>query len=232
MGGAMSALYLWTAQITPDQPWASRRFVPVVIPVLLLAAGLTVVTLWRARPETAGASGPFSALWRLLGRWARPVGVLAAAAIVIIPAVVTFPVRTAREQYPVLGQIQAICRATGPQAAFVMIDAATRAQYQQTVRSYCDVPAIGMINASPTQLATMVAAVRAHGRTLYALSTIPAPLHVVAGTPTPPRPFSSFPIQRFPQAIDAAPSKARHDQATVYLGQVQPDGLLRLLPPG
>ena len=42
----MSALYLWTSEVAPDQPWAMRRYVPVVLPLMLIAAGAAL----RARP--------------------------------------------------------------------------------------------------------------------------------------------------------------------------------------
>jgi hypothetical protein len=45
--GVSSALYLNKSEITPDQIWAMRRYLPVVIPIgLLLAAGV-LQTLWR-----------------------------------------------------------------------------------------------------------------------------------------------------------------------------------------
>ena len=50
----MSALYLWNAQIAPDQPWAMRRYVPVVLPLLLvLAAAFGLRELWRVRRPVA-----------------------------------------------------------------------------------------------------------------------------------------------------------------------------------
>src|SRR6185312_5878419 len=62
---AGSAAVLWQPQIVPDQPWASRRLVVVVLP------GLIVCALWAARwltgharargarPATASVAGLF-----------------------------------------------------------------------------------------------------------------------------------------------------------------------------
>ena len=52
-----SAAVLWQPFTVPDQPWASRRLVPVVIPGLILLA--TWAAAWlnrRARDSGAGAT--------------------------------------------------------------------------------------------------------------------------------------------------------------------------------
>ncbi|MDP9271395.1 MAG: hypothetical protein M3P14_10570 [Chloroflexota bacterium] len=43
--GGYTALYLWNESIFPDQPWAIRRFIPVIIPAVFAfsAAGMTVI---------------------------------------------------------------------------------------------------------------------------------------------------------------------------------------------
>ncbi len=205
MGAAMSALYLWSAEITPDQPWAIRRYVPVVIPVLLVAAAATLRELWRRRS-------------RLL----RAIAVAGGAAVLVVPLLVTLPVAGLREEVPQLSQVRAICAATGPDGALVAVDGSAQVSYLQTIRSYCDVPAIGLVDAAPAQLATVRAAVAAHGRTLYVLSTDAAAMHFVGAAPPP---FSTVTTSRWPSVIDTSPRHASAETVTVYLGTVRPDGL-------
>jgi len=45
--GVVAALYMNDVNITPDQIWASRRLLPVVIPGVLIAAGLAAPTIAR-----------------------------------------------------------------------------------------------------------------------------------------------------------------------------------------
>ena len=53
VGLAATLLYLYTPSITPDHPWAMRRFVVVSIPILLLAAGCALAAIARLhRPAT------------------------------------------------------------------------------------------------------------------------------------------------------------------------------------
>src|SRR5882757_9285392 len=47
VGLVLSLLYLWTPEITPDQPWAMRRYVPVVLPILIIAATYPICVLLR-----------------------------------------------------------------------------------------------------------------------------------------------------------------------------------------
>jgi hypothetical protein len=65
---AFSLLYFWKALISPDHPWAMRRYVPVVVPGVFVAIAAVTSWLWAVKEY-----------WRLLGR-------VAAVAIVAIVA--------------------------------------------------------------------------------------------------------------------------------------------------
>jgi hypothetical protein len=83
--GVVAALYLNDVNITPDQIWASRRMLPVVIPGLVIAAGYLVATLaakanlrWLAVPVgVLIAIGP-ALQWRYVFMQAEFGGELAA----------------------------------------------------------------------------------------------------------------------------------------------------------
>jgi len=212
MGLAMSVLYLWSAEITPDQPWAMRRYLPVVIPVLLVAAVAALRMFWmRATP-----------VLRLLAG-------LGGVVLVGAPLLVTAPVATLREEVPQLSQVRALCAAITPNGAVVAVDNGARESYLQTVRSYCDVPAIGLIHAQAGQLAAMRTSVEQSGRTLYALSTDVTVMRFADSST--PAPFHSVTTSRWPSTIDTAPRKAASEVVTVYLATVRPDGLLVEVPP-
>jgi hypothetical protein len=209
MGLVMSALYLWNPQITPDQVYASRRFVPVIFPGLLIAA---TYALRRIYP--------------LFDRLGRVIGIGGAVCVLAIPLAATVPAFLIREEVPQLAQVEAICKQVGPDGALILINTDSAYSYQQTLRSYCEVPVIGLPGAKPAQLATVRATVLASGRTLYALSTSAEGVAFADGNAAR---FSSAKTQRWPSQLDRTPTKATIERVTVYLGPVQADGTVRAL---
>jgi hypothetical protein len=207
VGLAVSLLYLWGAQITPDQPWAMRRYVPVVMPVLIIAAVYTLGVLFR---RAAAAI--------------RVAGIALAAAAVAVPAVVTLPMATAREEVPQLTQVNRICSHVAPRGAVLDVDPPAQTSYSQTIRSYCNVPSLGLVGASRAQLAGVRAAVASHGRVLYLLSTDVTKIEFAPGS-TPTAPFSVVNTTRWPSVLHGPPSGIIHEQVAVYLATVREDGL-------
>jgi hypothetical protein len=209
MGLPMSALYLWNCEVSPDQPWAMRRYVPVIIPLFLIAAAAAVRWAWR---RTQGR------------RWViRPLVAAVVVYAVVFPFMVTWPMRHVREENGQLAQLNAICTAVGKDGAVVEADPATIFGYGQSVRSFCGVPAIGLPGASPRQLADVAAAVRAHGRVAYVLAQNAA---LAGGDPHDA--FAVVHVQRWPNQIDKAPNQPDHQEYAVWLSRVDPSG--RLVP--
>ena len=205
-GLALTLLYLMSAQITPDQPWASRRYVPVVIPLLVIAATYTLCVLLR-RPAA----------------WLRAVGVAGALAMIVLPALVTAPLAGLREEVPQLAQVKRVCAQVAPGGAIVEVEGTAWTSYGQTFRSYCNVPTIGLDRPTAGQLAVVRQAVASHGRTLYVLSTNPTAIHLAAGAV--PSPFSEVRTTRWPSTLYNPPTHAAHETVAVYLATVRPDGL-------
>ena len=197
MGLTMSALYLYSSQITPDQIWASRRYVPVVMPMLLVAA----VAALRAI------------------RW-RVVAVIGALVLIGYPLAVTVPAFTIREGYPHLRQLTAICDALPANAAVVTVDYNSSWSYQMAIRAYCNVPTISVQNASVDALAAMQTSAQTQGRRLYALSTDPTKLE----STQPIKALSTIRAQMWPSTLHTSPRGPAHETVSVFLGLVQNDG--------
>jgi hypothetical protein len=100
--GALAAPYLVLPGITPDLPWAMRRFLTVVIPVMLLLAGYGLRQLrgWTRAP--------------------RPLQAGVLAFLVAIPAVTSAPVFTVREGVPTLAFVDEVCDALPEDAALII----------------------------------------------------------------------------------------------------------------
>lgn len=206
-GLSMSALYLWDVQASPDQPWAMRRYVPVVLPLLLTAAVVALRCCWRL----AGTNG-----WR---RWIRPAVAAATAVVVWFPADVSWPMRAVSDEKGQRAQLDAICAAVGPHGAVVEVDDATVFGYGQAIRSFCDVPALGLLEPSAEQLRQVNAAVRAHGRTLFIVG------QSAAATGGQPRhAFSVVTVDRWPTQINQPPDRKDMQQYAIWLSEVDASG--------
>jgi hypothetical protein len=213
MGLVMSGFYLWSAQITPDQPWASRRFVPIIMPLLLVAAA---VALRAVHPH--------------FGRLGRTIAIAGGIAMVAVPLAVAIPSLRVREEVPQLAQVDAICSQVGRSGAILEIEYNAFWGYAQTMRSYCNVPSIGLLNASATQLATARTSVAQNGKTLYVLAVDPSK---IAFDPSkgPVVPFSVAATTRWPSTLHTAPTGPATEVVPVYLGRVEGNGLVDPIAP-
>jgi hypothetical protein len=207
MGLSMSALYLWNVEASPDQPWAMRRYVPVVLPLLLTAAVVALRWFWQsARPDG----------WR---RWIRPAVAAVAVVVVWFPADVSWPMRTVSDEKGQRVQLEAICAAVGPHGAVVEVDDATVFGYGQAIRSFCNVPALGLVSPSAEQLRQVSAAVRATGRTLFIVGQSPAATGGQSG-----HAFSVVTVDRWPTQINQPPDEKDTQQYAVWLSEVDAAG--------
>jgi hypothetical protein len=233
VGLSMSVLYLYNSEVAPDQPWAMRRYVPVVIPLFLVAAGAALRWAWE---WTGGRWGVRRALVF------RPLVAAGVLFVVTFPLAVSWPVRHLREEYGQLAQLDAICTAIGENGAVIETDEPTIFGYGQSIRSFCDVPAIGLITATPDQLAQVAAAVRAHDRVPYVLGQCDAvtpvmpPCTNTTGTGRTSAPaLAVVRVTRWPNKINTAPGSADikvfQQQYSVWLSRLDESGVPQPVAP-
>jgi hypothetical protein len=160
---------LWIPATLPDQPWASRRLVPVVLPGLVCLA-LWVCSRVRLRASEVGA-GPVA------GSLVSVCCVLALG----LPAAVTtfdpgyqgagntkqlavrgmaFKATYGGEQAAVAG----LCSAIGPSASVIIVDRTTASSFTQVVRGMCGMPTARMDGAPASAIEQTVVAVERIGR--------------------------------------------------------------------
>ena len=214
MALSLTALYLWTPQITPDQVWAMRRFVPVVAPGLIIAALAALSTAWAAVATSSAA--------RVVVRGGVSV---ACVAMMVIPWVVTAPVSGLREEVPQVAEVNALCAAVPADSAVLVVDEGLRWGYLQTIRSYCGVPTLALVGASAAQVADAARAVSAHGRALYVVASDPGQL--TFDGPVPPAFFTAV-FTRWPSTLETTPTAPVEQTVRVYLGRAEADG--RVVP--
>jgi hypothetical protein len=173
---------LWQPATLPDQPWASRRFVPVLIPGLIVAA-VWVCALLAARARERGAG---------LGAMSAVVACFVAA-LAVPPVVTTFGIGAAAATSPVLhpartglalqrtgaGQLAAIrglCGAIPAGSSVLLLDQDAAQQFTQVIRGMCGDPAGVMTGATRSEVAAAVGGILGAGHQAVLLATRPAEL--------------------------------------------------------
>lgn len=135
LGLGAGAIYWYDPQITPDQLWASRRFVPAILPALAVWATAGLALLLDAVP----------ARWSHGHRVLRRLTVGALVVALLAPVVaLSAPVRWHRVQAAHLDPVTQACAGLGPGDAVVVTDAYAEITLLQTLRSWCEVPVAGL----------------------------------------------------------------------------------------
>ncbi len=191
--GWSTVAVLWIPAILPDQPWASRRLVPVVLPGLICLA-LWVCSRVRLRATEVGAG-------RLAGTLASACCVLALG----LPAAVTtfdpgyagtgtgaaksakhLAVRGMALKTTYAGERSAVtrlCAKIGPSASVIIVDRTTAASFTQVIRGMCGLPTARMDNASTATVEQAIIAIEHIGRRPVLLGSSPKSVALVGAVP-------------------------------------------------
>jgi hypothetical protein len=169
---------LWRPAVSPDQPWASRRLVPFVLPGLILAA------LWATTWLKDQASQ--------LGRTKITSGIVASccvASLLIPTALTTLDLGVTKEDGLTahgmafrkigVGELTAVnklCAAIGLNASVVILDSLTADRFAQVVRGICDTPAAVLTNPTRATTSAVVQGIEGVGRRPVLLAQQPTEL--------------------------------------------------------
>lgn len=217
--GVPGLIYLVRPSITPDQVWAMRRLLPVVMPAVLLCAAWLLHRMW---------------LWGGAGRAGARRSVLAGAlAGSLAVLVVGFPRGTWGTLFPVAeyggraGEVDALCGAVA--GSPVVAIRPTGPPLLPTARIACGVEAVEMSGAGPTSAEELAAIRRAwDGQRVVVASYVGDAVPWAGGIVTPPATVST-PMVRWPHVLGARPDEPVRFTSDLWLGEVQPDGTVRPL---
>jgi hypothetical protein len=134
IGLAVTVVSLYRPAITPDHPWADRRYVTVTYPFVVLAATAVVARIARLRDRLPDV--PRAALVAALA-----VGMLAPTAAATLPMATT---RTEVGQIAAAEDICAALEAAGPRPAVLAVGFRGRVEWAPVVRARCGVPLVGI----------------------------------------------------------------------------------------
>ena len=207
-----SLLYLTAPSIVPDQVWAMRRYLPVVIPGFLMSSAAALSLL--ARRPGAG----------------RVAALALAGGLVLFPVEGSARLATLREGVPQLAEVQHLCAAL-PADAALAVTGPLGVTYQQTVRSYCDMPVAALRQPTRDRLARLEAAARAHGRRLHVLATNRTALAPdVAPTGAFWEPISCVGVVHLNAVVERAPDAWGAERRALLLGVVSELGTVAPAP--
>ena len=173
-------LYLWTPNVTPDHPWAMRRFAAVAIPGLAIGvavAGRPAVAA-RVVARHCSTASARSVPRRLSGSSAPSPGSPVAAGAVGATAAITWPVQDVRAQVPMRERIHQVCDHAGDDAAILVpIDGILSLMFSVPVGVWCGVPSAGGApGLGPGDVARLAVAWREEGRRLVVVSSSATPV--------------------------------------------------------
>jgi hypothetical protein len=184
-----TASVLWEPRTVPDQPWASRVLVPVVLPGFILCA--VWVAAWLDRRARERGAGQIAVA-------------LAAACFVVamtVPtAVTTFGIslnhHAAGHSGPAAtgmgvkrtgaGQtaaVQGLCGTMSARMSVIILDRLAASEFAPAIRGMCGVPAGVMAGAPVAQVQSVIRGIAGTGREPVLLATRPAELTAYGVTP-------------------------------------------------
>ena len=187
---AGTAAVLWAPDIVPDQPWASRRFVVVAVPGLILGALWAASCLGRrardrgARPVTAVVAGVFCVAAMLVPTVATTFGLG-------VSHTTTGGLRLVTQEGVALKRIGAgqsdavsgLCSRIPGGASVVIVGGRTAAEFAQVVRGMCGVPTAWMSGQPTASVQAVTASIVTAGRRPVLLASSAQQLAAFGGSP-------------------------------------------------
>ena len=162
MFSTMALGYIARPSINPDHIWAMRRFLPVVIPVLLVVAAILIGALWDVRANRTGrAAGRVAAL-------ALSVGLLAGS------VVATTPVASLHEFDGMAADLRGGYDLVGRDAAVLFIgsgDASAGSLLAASYRGFCGFPVAYTERTDAPYIDQLRSVWKEDGRRLWLAST-------------------------------------------------------------
>jgi hypothetical protein len=162
---------LWRPGTVPDQPWASRRLVPVVLPGLILCA--IWVASWlaaRARDRGAGAGAVATAAACFVVALVLPTALatfgfgLTFAPLAGASRSATGGLALNRAGPGQAAAVNDVCGTLSASTSVVILDRVAAEQFGQLIRGMCDVPTGIMSGASPSAVQAVLSGITGAGR--------------------------------------------------------------------
>jgi len=170
MLGPAVVISLWRPATLPDQVWAARRFLPAVIPAIIL------LTFGALYVFALGTGSTFASQ-------RRSIAIVIAAVVIGYPFVTVDNVSRMTEQRGLFSVITRTCETLPSDSAVVMVPEIGSNAYlstPQTLRGFCDVPVVVMKNPVDVDEVRLLAQEwRDEGRQLWVVSQYPQTIRTI-----------------------------------------------------
>ncbi len=181
---------LYRPAITPDQPWASRRLVPAVLPGFILLAVWALAWLkgWLRQHDldrvTCGGIAAVGAVALLLptAMTTYGLGVKDGGPLGVRPTL--HGLGTATTYAGEIAAVSGMCAAIPRNASVVIVDGPIADRFTQVVRGMCDVPVARINRPATGTVETVLQAIRAAGRQPVLFGATKAELTRFGGPPS------------------------------------------------
>jgi hypothetical protein len=188
--GAVSVVSLWTPDIEPDQPWASRRLIVAVIPGMIICALWASSWLARrarargARPATAAVAGLFCAAAMLVPTLSTTFGLgLSHTGKSGGLTPVAQGLALTRTGAGEISAVAGLCSQLPRNASVVIVDRPAAAAFTQVIRGMCGVPVAWTSSRSVAVVDRVIGSISAAGRRPLLLAATKSQLAAFGGTP-------------------------------------------------
>ena len=187
---AASAVSLWTPDIEPDQPWASRRLIVTVIPGVIICALWASSWLARrardrgARPATAAVAGLFCVAAMLVPTVSTTFGLgLSHSGTSGGLTPVAQGLALTRTGAGEISAVADLCSQLPRNASVVIVDRPTAAEFTQVIRGMCGVPVAWTSSRSVAAVDSVIQSISSAGRRPVLLAAAKGQLAAFGGTP-------------------------------------------------
>lgn len=202
-----SILYFNLPKITPDQIWASRRFLPIILPGLAVFGGL--------------------AISQVLGRLRKNKKIITILTIVLIltpPLFISYPFLQTRINTPELSQVYKVCDTLPPNAALLLLGS-NGINMTQTFKSYCNIPVERARDPKDIVLKDVARSAYSDGYVPYVLMLAPD-LAYLGKDSEKLTLISTVSYKELIRSLDHPPRRTVDSNSTVYMSKLSETGEL------
>ncbi len=219
----MATAVLFAPSITPDHPWADRRFVPVVLPGLILfaVAAVAVVVHRLGRYSWTGS------LKHSVLRAAQPTVAVLAIALVVVPTWVgSRDVLYSKTEVGEPGLVQAVCATLRPGDLVLAIGNRARSEWPGTLRVMCGVNAAYLDDYdNAPRMSAIAARAKAEGGRLMLLAESTADKNAAAlDADWPAKPVASVITSEATHTLVTRPGKPVRFGTEMWVGEYRAGG--------
>jgi hypothetical protein len=224
-----ATVVLLRPQITPDHPWADRRFVPVVLPGLVLFALMAVVPVVQfiaSRSSRAWSDNSGGARPALLGALQGAVGALAVLIVVVPVWTGSRDVIYTKTEVGEPTLVHQVCAQLRPGDVVIAIGGRARTEWPGTMKVMCGVNVGYLDNGGDlTEMAQIETQVHADGGRLMLLAESEADKNAAQFEAAwPDKPTASLITSEATHTLVTRPGKPTKFLTEMWLGEYQLGG--------